>query len=135
MEPTDKSAMVHCFPEHVRKHVVEILKTGNVNEEYLTNEDILFYLEVSSMSPALKDACEKKLLNSIGIFDCFEIVIMADKFKLLLLRKKAISQIVANFQHLWTSDSFQYLTRTLLEDICQIDEVAKHSDIFMALEK
>jgi hypothetical protein len=80
--------MVHCFPEHVRKHVVEILKTGNVNEEYLTNEDILFYLEVSSMSPALKDACEKKLLNNIGIFDCFEIVIMADKFKLLLLRKK-----------------------------------------------
>lgn len=135
MEPADKSQMVHCFPEHVRKHVVEILKTGNVNEECLTNEDIIFYLEVSSMSPALKDACERKLLNSTGIFDCFEIVIMADKFKLLLLKKEALSQIVANFQHIWSADSFQYLNNTLLEDICQIDEVANHSDIFMALEK
>jgi hypothetical protein len=56
MTALDMTEMVSSYPEHVRKQVVEILSTGIVNTTWLNNDDIVYYLSVAYMSPALRDA-------------------------------------------------------------------------------
>lgn len=131
----DKCEIVQSFPEHVRKEVVEILKTGIVKQECLTKEDILFYLEVSSMSPTLKTACEDKLRETIDMNNCFHALEIADKYGLLLLKKETVAFLVENFQNLWMLECFQSLSETTIETMCQIELIAHHSDIYLALEK
>ncbi|CAC5391653.1 unnamed protein product [Mytilus coruscus] len=131
----DRCEMVHCFPEPIRKQVVEILKTGEVCKKLLRNEHILLYLEVSCMSRALKTACEEKLLESIEVMSSLDALQIAEKYELSLLKREAIELITEHFQNLWDNDAFLYLHEQSIESLCQVENVVKHEDIFRALEK
>ena len=134
MTALDMTEMVSSYPEHVRKQVVEILSTGIVNKTWLNNDDILYYLSVAYMSPALRDACEEKLLQSVSIVNCLDALEIANAFELLRLKKETTQMIAANLVELYHSESFQNLRVNSLEYMCNIGEIAKHSDIFIALD-
>lgn len=130
----DRCEMVNSFPEHIRKQVVEILKTGIVQKELLYRDDIVCYLSVSSMSQPLKDACEDILLESVNTVNSVDALELALKFGLLRLKKEATSLIVENVDDVLKSQSFQSITEISLETMCNIEKVAKHSNIFKALD-
>ena len=134
MTALDMTEMVGSYPEHIRKQVVEILRTGIVNKKWLNSDDILYYLSVAYMSPALKDACEDKLLQSVSIVNCLDALEIANSFELLRLKKETTRMIAEKLEDLCHSDSFQNLRVNSLEYICNIAEIAKHSDIFKALD-
>ncbi|XP_052090040.1 uncharacterized protein LOC127726645 [Mytilus californianus] len=131
----DRCEMVHRFPEHIRKHVVEVLKTGQVCKELLHIDDISLYLEVSGISRPLKTACEEKLLEIVDVKNSIDALQIAEKYQLLSLKKEAIALITKHFKNLWDTDSFEYLHEQNLERICQVKDVFKHDDIFRALAK
>ncbi|XP_063402491.1 kelch-like protein 12 isoform X1 [Mytilus trossulus] len=131
----DRCDMVHRFPEPIRKHVVEILKTGQVCKELINYDNILLYLEVSCISRPLKTACEEKLLECVAVMNTIDALQIAEKYELLLLKKEAIELIADHFKNLWHTDSFVDLHELSLERICQVEKVFKHDDVFRALEK
>ncbi|CAG2217576.1 unnamed protein product [Mytilus edulis] len=71
--------MVHRFPEPIRKHVVEVLKTGQVCKELINYDNILLYLEVSCISRPLKTACEEKLLECVEVMNSIDALQIAEK--------------------------------------------------------
>ncbi|CAC5425670.1 unnamed protein product [Mytilus coruscus] len=131
----DRCEIVHHFPEHIRKHVVEVFKNGQVCKELLNYDNILLYLEVSCISRPLKTACEEKLLECIGVMNAIDALHIAEKYELLLLKKEAIQLIADHFKNLWHTDSFVFLHELSLERIFQVEKVFKHDDVFRALEK
>jgi hypothetical protein len=134
MTAMDKWEIVSSFPEHVRIQVVQILKTDIVNKEWLNNDDILCYLAVASMSSKLKNACEEKLLDNLSIVNCLDALEIAKTYELLRLKKETIRMIAENLKDLCYSDSFQILHENSLEYMCNMEGIAKHSDIFVALD-
>ncbi|VDI60373.1 Hypothetical predicted protein [Mytilus galloprovincialis] len=131
----DRCEMVHRFPELIRKHVVEVLKTGQVCKELINYDNILLYLEVICISRPLKTACEEKLLECVEVMNSIDALQIAEKYELLLLKKEAIELIADHFKNLWHTDSFVDLHELSLQRICQVEKVFKHDDDFRALEK
>lgn len=134
MTAMDKLEIVSSFPEHVRVQVVHILKTDIVNKEWLNNDDILCYLAVASMSSKLKNACEEILLDNLSIVNSLDALEIAKTYELLRLKKETIRMIAENLKDLCRSDSFQNLNENSLEYMCNMEGIAKHSDIFIALD-
>ncbi|XP_052087827.1 kelch repeat and BTB domain-containing protein 3-like [Mytilus californianus] len=132
----DKCEMVvNSYPDHVRKHVVEILKIGVVPKGIPATDNIVYYLEVGFMSPPLKSACEDVLLKHINAINCVDALEIASRFGLLSLVKTATEMVSENFHNLWHTESFTRLSENDLDTLCNIDKIARHKDIFRALQK
>lgn len=131
----DKPELVHFYPEQVRKQIVEILKTGNVKKEYLINEHMLCYLEVCSMSQPLKNACEELLVETLNNYNCIDALEIGEKYALMHLKDLALNVIGDNLSTVKDSDAFVLIQFKHMEELCKREKVAKHEDIYLALEK
>lgn len=122
------------YPDSVRVHVLDILKTGRIQKTLLNEYDIHYYLEVGRISPPLKNACEEKLLENLNGANCIDALDIADQYELLTLRKESIELLVNNFDKLWNTSQFQTLSEKNLFILCNIEKIAKHKDIYPALQ-
>lgn len=122
------------YPDHVRSHVVEILKTGSIKKDLLNEYDIPFYLAIGHMSPPLKRACEDILLDNLNNVNCIDALDIADKFELLSLRKESMERLVNTFDKIWNSTAFLNLSEKNLDSLCNVAKIAKHKDVYPALQ-
>lgn len=131
----DKTELVHCFPDEVRKQIVDILKTGDVRKELINNEHMLCYLEVCSMSDPLKKACEELLAENLNENNCIDTLEISEKYSLENLKIAALKVVNDNLSVLKEFDEFQRIQDKHLEELCRTEGITKHEDIYEALDK
>lgn len=84
---------IQTFPACVKNEIVNILRTGIITENALNIDQIEHFLAVSQYSNPLKTVCEEKLLRTLSASNCWNLLSIAERFGLLLLRDAAITHI------------------------------------------
>ncbi|XP_061167486.1 kelch-like protein 26 [Saccostrea echinata] len=101
-----------------RKAMNEYLRTGNINENFISYDHIREYLTICSSIHGLhqlRNLCMKKLLHNLNKNTMFDIFNLADEFDISDVLSKCADEIMDSINHVILFPEFMSLTSTQME--------------------